>query len=149
MRLPIRFAVLLKISGSSKAKRLLISKTPTMKRDMDLIREILMQMADHDHGNPPKLEISGHTDEEVGFHIWLMADAGLIKAIDVTVHGEKSPSAIPVQLTWQGYEFLEAARSRTTWETGKKLVLSKAGGLSFELLKGYLLNEAKRHLGIP
>ena len=119
-----------------------------MQRDVDLIREILMQMADHDHGYAPKLELSGHTNEEVGFHIWLMADAKLIKAIDVTAHGEASPSAIPIHITWQGYEFLEAARSQSAWESGKKLVLSKAGGLSFELLKAYLIYEAKRHLGI-
>ena len=102
-----------------------------MQRDMDLVREILMQRADHDHGYAPKIEISGHTDEEVGFHIWLMADAKLIKAIDVTTHGQASPPSIPVHITWQGYEFLEAARNQSTWESGKRLVLSKAGALSF------------------
>jgi Hypothetical protein (DUF2513) len=70
-----------------------------MERDMDLIREILIQMANHDHGFAPKLEISGHADEEVGFHIWLMSDAKLIKAIDVTMHGAAGPSAIPLHLT--------------------------------------------------
>jgi hypothetical protein len=119
-----------------------------MQRDMDLIREILIQMADHDHGYAPNVEISGHTKEEIGFHIWLMGDAKLIKTVDVTSTAHTSPSAIPVHLTWQGYEFLEAARSQSNWETVKKLVLSKAGGISFEVLKAYLLFEAKHRLGI-
>jgi len=119
-----------------------------MQRDMDLIREILIQMADHDHGYAPNVEVSGHSKEEVGFHIWLMGDAKLIKTVDVTTTTDTSPDAIPIHLTWQGYEFLEAARNQGAWETGKKLVLSKAGGLSFELLKAYLIFEAKHRLGI-
>jgi Hypothetical protein (DUF2513) len=115
---------------------------------MDLIREILIQMADHDHGYAPKIQISGHSDEEVGFHVWLMADAKLIQALNVTNLGDGSPQALPLHLTWQGYEFLEAARSKSTWENGKKVVLSKVGGLSFELIKAYLMFEAKHHLGI-
>lgn len=59
------------------------------------------------------------------------------------------PQALPLHLTWQGYEFLEAARSESGWENGKQVVLSKIGGLSFELIKAYLMCEAKRHLGIP
>jgi Hypothetical protein (DUF2513) len=119
-----------------------------MQRDMDLIREILIQMAHHPHGYAPKIEISGHTGEEIGFHVWLLADAKLIKAIDVRSDGDSGPNSLPIHITWQGYEFLEAARSQSTWETGKKAVLSKAGGLSFELMKAYLMYEAKRHLGI-
>ena len=90
-----------------------------MQRDMDLIREILLQMSDHDHGFAPTINVSGHTNEEVGFHVWLMSDAKLIVAIDVTNTGDGSPQATPTHLTWQGYEFLEASRSQTNWENGK------------------------------
>ena len=119
-----------------------------MQRDMDLIREILLQMVNHDHAYAPKIEIAGRSDEEVGFHVWLLGDAKLIKTTDVTTHGSGSPKAVPVHLTWQGYEFLEAVRNQSTWESAKAQVLSKVGGMSFELLKAYLLFEAKRHLGV-
>src|SRR5271167_2896006 len=119
-----------------------------MQRDMDLIREILIQIADHDHGYSPKINIAGHTAEKVGFHVWLMADAKLISATNVTNVGNGSPQALPLHLIWQGYGFLEAARSQSGWDDGKKVVLSKIGSLSFELIKAYLMYEAKRHLGI-
>lgn len=119
-----------------------------MQRDMDLIRQILIQMAEHEHGFAPQITVAGHTEEEVSFHVWLMADAKLIDAKNVTNVGNSSPRALPLHLTWQGYEFLEATRSERDWEDGKKVVLSKIGGLSFELIKAYLMSEAKRHLGI-
>lgn len=119
-----------------------------MQRDMDLIREILLLMERHEHGHSPAIDIPGHTDEEIAFHVWLLNDAKLIKAVDATTIADRSPKALPIHLTWQGYEFLEAARDKNHWEAGKKWVLSKAGGLSFELIKTYLLFEAKRHLGI-
>lgn len=119
-----------------------------MQRNMDLIREILLQMADHDHRFAPTVKVAGHTDEEIGFHVLLMSDAKLIVAFNATSVGDASPRAVPTHLTWQGYEFLEAARNQTYWENSKKAVLSKMGGLSFELIKAYLMFEAKRHLGI-
>ena len=119
-----------------------------MQRDMDLIRELLIKMADHEHGFAPKIEFPARSDEEIGFHIWLMSDAKLIKAVEITSVNSPSPQAAPSHLTWQGYEFLEAAKSPKAWERAKQLLLSKAGGLSFEVLKAYLIYEAKHSLGI-
>ena len=82
-----------------------------MKRDMDLIRRILFVMEGYEHGYAPKnFAIENYSEEEVGFHVWLMGDAGLLDVIDSTSHDSISPEAFPLRITWAGYEFLEAAR---------------------------------------
>jgi hypothetical protein len=41
-----------------------------MKRDMDLVRQILMVMEDHEHGFAPHpFEVPGYTEEVVGYHL--------------------------------------------------------------------------------
>jgi len=59
-----------------------------MKRDLNLVREILLRLeplsATTDHVEPlnigqPPLDIPGYTDEEIAYHIRIMADGGLIQ----------------------------------------------------------------------
>ena len=119
-----------------------------MQRDMDLVRQILLFMEQHEHGSAPKIEISNYTPEQIGFHIWLMIDGGLIDGIETTTHGDPSPVAIPLRIKWAGYEFLATAKDNATWRKVMNTVLAKAGGTAFEVLKAALLSEAKRNLGL-
>jgi hypothetical protein len=48
-----------------------------MERDMDLVRQILLRLEKRTDTGP--LQIDGYTAEQIGFHVWLMNDAGLIK----------------------------------------------------------------------
>jgi hypothetical protein len=120
-----------------------------MQRNMDLIREILVRMEAEEHAYAPKLHIDGHTDEEIGFHVWLLSDAGLIKAHNVTSHADRGPTAIPVHLTWQGYEFLAIAKNDSVWKKGTATVMAKAGTIGFELLKAVLMAELRKQIGLP
>lgn len=49
-------------------------------------------------------------------------------------------------LTWDGHEFLEAARDDSLWEKAKRLVLEKTGTLTFEALKLALMEAMKSSL---
>ena len=115
-----------------------------MKRDLDLVRKILLALEDHEHGFAPnEFRVEGHTDEEVGFHASLMKQAGLIDAVDMT-HG-KSPSktARPRSITWNGYEFLNAARNETIWEKAKSKAQSAGLASMFEVLKDLAVSYAQ------
>ena len=48
-----------------------------MKRDMDSIREILLAVEAHPCGFAPSIEIHGYTQEQVGYHVFLLGEAGL------------------------------------------------------------------------
>ena len=51
-----------------------------MKRDMDLVRQILMLMEDHEHGFAPKSpNVPGYTEEVVGYHLAVMGEAGSVR----------------------------------------------------------------------
>ena len=56
-----------------------------MKRDMELIRMILLAIEDHPEpmGWVP-LEFDGYSDEQVSYQVKLLADQGLIEATDCT-----------------------------------------------------------------
>ena len=121
-----------------------------MKRDLDLIRKILLRIEAHDFGfAPEEIEIEGYTEEQISFHIFLLGDAGLLKVDENTVIGCTSPSAIPSHLTWAGYEFLESAKDETVWGKAKEKVIKPAGGVAFSVLLDWLKAEAKTRLGLP
>lgn len=48
------------------------------------------------------------------------------------------------RLTWEGHEFLDAARNDTTWRKAKDKFLKPAGAWTFSLLLEFLKAEAKK-----
>jgi hypothetical protein len=122
-----------------------------MKRDLDLVRSLLQWMEAQEGGRNVgwKIEIEGYTDEQIGFHAHLMAQAGLIQAADATYMESHTPIAKPISITWQGYEFLEASKDNTLWAKAKKHVIAPAGGVAFSVLSEWLKAEAKRRLSLP
>lgn len=121
-----------------------------MKRDLDLIRKLLLLMESYEHGYAPtEISIDGYTDEQIGFHVHLLGEAGLAVVADTTNLSSLSPSAMPRHLTWAGYEFLEAAKDETVWGKAKEKVIKPAGGVAFTVLLEWLKAEAKTRLGLP
>jgi hypothetical protein len=117
-----------------------------MKRDMDLVRQILMIIEDHEHGFAPEtIDVDGYTKETIGYHLVLMEEAGLIRAADTTLFGGPSPSAMPERLTWAGHEFIANARNETIWAKVKATVVAKGGSVSFEVLKFLVVETAKTY----
>jgi len=120
-----------------------------MKRDMDLVRKILLAMEGHEHGFAPQpFKIEGYDDEQVGHHVYMMGDAGLINAADATHMQSRSPTAIPTSITWEGHEFLEAARKPAIWEAAKRRLADAGVGCTIELVKRVLLELSKKALDL-
>jgi hypothetical protein len=105
-----------------------------MKRDMDLIRQILFKMEELPMtGGWYDIEIDGHSRDEIIYHVRLMDEAGLIEAQDLTTL--TSIDWRPKRITYAGHEFLDAARSDTVWNTAKDKLLSVTGTLTIEGMK--------------
>lgn len=118
-----------------------------MKRDMDLVRKILLALEGHDHGHAPRsLPIEGHSEEQIGYHVFLMGAANLLKVADTTHTQSPSPSAIPIGMTWEGHDFLEAAREPSRWTAALKKISESGAGMTFEILKGVLVALSKEAL---
>jgi len=108
-----------------------------MKRDMDLLRQILVQVEDHpfDMGMV-ELRFDGRSKAEIAYHVKLAQQAGLVEAIDLST--SNGPDIRPTSLTWHGHEFLEAARDETRWKKAKSIMKKKGGGMAFEVLQKLL-----------
>jgi hypothetical protein len=120
-----------------------------MKRDMNLVRQIVLSIEASPSGFAPReLAVEGYSHEEIGYHLFIMLEAGLIRGADVTVHGANSPEAIATSLTWAGHEFADAARNEDLWAQAMKLTREKAGGVTIDLLMKLLTSLASSALGL-
>ena len=112
---------------------------------MDLARLILLkieQTAD-DPRSWINLEVPDYTPAEVSYHVMILNEAGLIDACDLSTMGRGNSDWRPKRLTWNGHEFLDAARNDSIWNKAKE----KAISMNFELLKELLLCIIRQQLG--
>ena len=118
-----------------------------MKRDMELIRALMLKIEGDAPDDFTDLTVAGYNDDQVNLHLTLLLEAGLAHGQVVEQGMGQTPQAIVDRLTWQGYEFLDNARNEAAWKqvTGK----AKAAGatLSLEVLKTLLSVAVKAMLG--
>jgi hypothetical protein len=114
-----------------------------MKRDMDLIRRILLSTESEDLDSIQ--DVDGKT---LAFHVALLEEAGLLKAY-LSYDGADLPVGFVIRrITWSGYEFLESVRDKTIWEKAKKYILKPGASWTFVILAEYLKGEIKERLGM-
>lgn len=119
-----------------------------MTRDMNLIRELLLAIERFPTGYGAELEIEGHSETEIGYHLKLLWEAKFIEGIDVTTMGDDGPRVLPQRLTWEGHDFLDAIRDDRVWKkVGDKL--GEVGGQSaLAIVKELALTTARTYLGL-
>lgn len=119
-----------------------------MKRDMELIRKILLAVEEHEHGFAPDvLKIEGYDEDAIGYHQYLICDAGLADGIDDRTLASVSPTCQITMLTSAGHDFLDAARSKTIWAQAKEAI-DPIGGASIQVWTAVLTDLVKRNLGL-
>lgn len=105
-----------------------------MKRDMDLIRQILL-LLESDKYDGGEMKIDGYDSDAIGYHCWLALEAKLVQGTECTTYDSRFNEALLTGLTWEGHEFIDKARSDTIWAKAKKLAIEKTGSLSLEAVK--------------
>lgn len=112
-----------------------------MKRDMDLIRKILIdaESRNFENGEPHELFQTSTPDE--AYQIALMKDNGLVEG-DITTTNLIPSEATIYRLTWAGHDFLDAARDNTIWKMAKEKVLKPGASWTFSILTEWLKREA-------
>ena len=94
-------------------------------------------------------EISGYSDNQVAYHVKILSEAGLLNAQDVSSCGPDGFDWIAGSLTWQGHDFLDAAKDDTIWDKAKTTVFKPTASFTFDLLLEWLKVQAKEKLGLP
>jgi DNA-binding PadR family transcriptional regulator len=102
-----------------------------MKRDIDLVREILLSF-EADGVAPSDIE-----EEILYYHLHLMIDAGLLNSKEISEGQWQIYS-----LTWKGHELLELIRPPTRWQMIKN-ALEHQNCYSFEIIKQIAIRQMK------
>ena len=122
-----------------------------MKRDMELVRELLLYFEakpDPKIIMPANVVMPDRDPSEVHYHILIMCEAGLLtcERVESSTTPSRLVDALPFGLSWAGHEFLDAARSDTLWEQAKRRLGAEGLGLGFGLLQALLVSLAKQQL---
>lgn len=115
-----------------------------MKRDMDLIRAILMKIEDQSAGEDVQdLSDLGRDQVTLAEHVWLLKQGGMIEAI---FPGD-SPSLgrfIIQRLTPDGHDFVAQARQSALWERAKDTATKAGVGATVDVMKSLLTGLAAK-----
>ncbi len=124
-----------------------------MKRDMDLIRKILLEVENAEYDlDISRFSYLSENKDVINYHLEILIEHGLLKGF---LHREFSGHIIGGTiegLTWEGQDFLEVVRDEGVWMRAKQTISKTVGTTSFDVLKNTCTAIAtaiiKEHLGI-
>lgn len=107
-----------------------------MKRDMELVREILLKIEEQYVATTIfNLKIEGYDFPTVAYHCKIMHEAGLLSHYS-DQHGNDTIYAYQVGgLTWDGNDYLDKIRDDSVWQKTKDVVAEKGLPLIFDTIK--------------
>lgn len=107
-----------------------------MKRDMELVRRILLFLEDEDRDycegegfNYLLICIDGYSKEEVDYHLRIMKDGEIIKG-ELPVGDNQIITHSGVSLNWKGHDFLETFKDDGNWSEVKEWLSNKGKKVS-------------------
>jgi hypothetical protein len=121
-----------------------------MTRDIELVRKLLLYFEEKlDDRLEERVVIDGYDESAIAYHMILLYEAGLIEGEpSVSSTSKRIIRVYPMRLTWEGHEFLAAARNDTVWQKTKAKITSGAGDVPYALLKELLLQTARAYIGL-
>ena len=114
-----------------------------MKRDMDLIRKILIKIEkEYDGSRPIQVDrIEEYDRSDVEYNLGLLVDAGYVKPL-------KGLAYLVRGITWNGHEFLDAVRSDDVWRRVRERLAILGGTASLATIKALADEFAREVLGL-
>jgi len=116
-----------------------------MKRDLDLIRKILLALEDKQNDDWLEFSHPDYSQEEIDYNSNLIYDAGLADGMNMGTARHPDQYVLS-KLTWQGHEFLDASRDDSIWEKAKSLIKTKVSTVSFQVFLNVLTKLAEKEL---
>ena len=114
-----------------------------MRRDIELIREVLLSLEQDRFSKPTDLQ----AQKELDYHVRLLEDAGLVTSVTwgAARHGFPIVHHID-RLTWAGHEFLDLSRDESIWSDAKQKLLQPSCSWTFPILQRYLTEQVERQI---
>jgi hypothetical protein len=127
-----------------------------MKRDLDLIRKIILDVeAMPPGGTAFTLQQRGQTfpsvDSEIDDlvlleHVRMLIDGGYIRGKYYQTLSDGADAHVD-DLTWQGHEFAATVRDDTVWKKTKSILAKVGGTVSMDLISHYAKETARAMIG--
>jgi hypothetical protein len=123
-----------------------------MKRDMDLIREILLRIESDPEfdgtrwvtpSEPSDLMPTNCLMDELNYHLELLIEAGFLTGESRSGYGSPTIN----RLTWKGHEFLDNVRDNEIWR-GTKERLKGLPSVAINIVAELAKAEIKKKLGL-
>jgi Hypothetical protein (DUF2513) len=120
-----------------------------VKRDMDLVRSILLSVEQADDSYLDSAQLAGESwdPEVVARHVGMMVDAGLLTG-ELTEFCGGGADAYVNGITWVGYDFLDSVRDDDVWRETRESIGKSVGTASFEVVKALATHLAMKALGL-
>ena len=118
-----------------------------MKRDFDLIRNILLTIEEAPSGlylQPDDFLPVCNDLDKIVFHLELLDDAGFIKSIDAST--ALCDSVVVKRMTFAGCDYLDAVRDKAIWERIREKLAPFSGQVSLEIVKALGISLVKQQL---
>lgn len=123
-----------------------------MKRDLELIRKILLEIEEMDNDEKIRdsdIIIEGYSENEIVYHVKLLIEAGYLNGGLFSTIGVKRCPYIVKGLTWEGHDFIGMAKNDKVWEKGMDNLKVVGKGIALEIVKEVLSGTMKKMLNIP
>ena len=107
-----------------------------MKRDMDLIRKIMLTL--EEDGD---IYFKEYEKDVIEHHVYLLGEAGLLSTTTVTIEDSKHQLSVVADkspITWDGHAFIGAIRDEKLWSKVKKSL----GGMTLTHFKTLISTKA-------
>jgi hypothetical protein len=118
-----------------------------MKRDLDLVRQLLLQIEALPAGPPVQYRTSEIEDPVLLAHFELVIAAGLVNGKLARSQGARGDVISISGLTWEGHEWIEMVRSQGMWGEIRTL-LDGAGALTYELTREMAVKILRARAGL-
>lgn len=113
-----------------------------MKRDLNLVKEILLWAIDHEESGIAKNpDIPEYTQDQVAHHIYLMERARLVEAENITTVHDVCKKSHLLGITWDGHKFLELTKEPTTWNLIKDAFIKESASISLSAIAGFVKSQ--------
>ena len=120
-----------------------------MKRDMDLVRQIMLNIEDRPAGPPVHFRMDEVEDRVLLGHLEMMIAAGLVTGKITQPHGARGSMIIVGDLSWEGHEWIETVRDQSVWDETSDTLMANGGAFTFELAKAVATRILRRKLSLP
>ncbi len=120
-----------------------------MKRDLDLVRQLMLQIEALPAAPPVQYRMSEIEDPVLLAHLEMLIEAGLVNGRISRSQGARGDVISVSGLTWQGHEWVEMVRGQSLWNEVKSAVLDGGGVLTFELARAMATKLLRARLALP